>query len=769
MARVFLIGHTGSINRGCEAIVRSTVKLLNYNNVTEIYLISYDETYDRRLGVDKICYYLSYRSFSRYSPSRMLWGCIKKIFNNSVPIEKARLKPLLDIIEKDDIVMTIGGDTFCYGKPYYLYAQHELIKSKGAKTILWSCSIEDELIDDDMVRDFNLYDYIMPRESLSYDTLVKHGISKDKLIKMSDSAFNLDVKEVERYKNLNNVVGINISPIVVKNSEAYKSVINLINYITEKTNMKILLIPHVYDINVQDDYIHKKIKAEFPENNNIDIVSDFYSCEEIKYIISQCRFFVGARTHATIAAYSTEVPTLVLGYSVKSRGIASDLFGTYDGYAIMYDSIKNENELTNAFINIVKNEKEIRNILANDMPKYKETGFEAAKKVKNMLKTESKNNKVYYSNVSCSGCGACAVKCPKQCIIMKSDKHGFKYPEIDMSKCIKCDICRNTCPIQNKPDINNILSSYAVFSKNEDLRKQSSSGGVFGELSKYIISNGGVVFGVGFDKNFNVVHMSVDNQKDLIKLQGSKYVQSDLGDSFYKVKQYLDSKKLVLFSGTPCQIAGLRKFLGRKYDNLIAVDFICHGVPSPLAWQIYLHQLKNRYSSEIKNISFRNKDSGWKRYSLKIEFCSGIIFKQKLTENEYMKSFLTDTIIRESCTSCAFKGISGVSDITLADFWGIENVFNGDDYINDKGVSAVMIRTEKGQDIFDKIENVIVKQVSVKDILKSNKSLWKSAKKNELSERFYKEISEKEYDKAVKKYYGNNVLAKVRRILVKIL
>lgn len=768
MSRVFLIGHTGSMNRGCEAIVRSTVKLLNCNDITEIYLISYDKVYDSRLGVDKICYYLSYKEFSTYSLTRIFRGGIKKIFKNPLPLEKARLKSLLDIVEKDDVVMTIGGDTFCYGKPYSLYAQHKLVKAKGAKTILWSCSIEDKFIDDDMIKDFNNYDYIMPRETLSYNTLIKHGISDDKLIKMSDSAFCLDTKEVEKYKNINNVVGINVSTIVSENDAAYRSAIYLINYIITKTDMNVLLIPHVYDINMYDDYVHKKIKKDI-NNNRIDIVSDFYSCEELKYIISKCRFFIGGRTHATIAAYSTGVPTLALGYSVKSRGIAIDLFNTECGYTIINDSVKSETELTDAFINIVKNEKRIRNILANKMPDYKKSGIEAAKKVKSILNTEAINHKVYFSNISCSGCGTCSVKCPKKCITMQNDQHGFKYPVIDMDKCIKCDICRNICPIKNKPKTNNIMSSYAVFSKNEEIRKQSSSGGVFSELANQIILNGGVVFGAGFDEEFNVVHMSVDNKNDLIKLQGSKYVQSDLGDSFKEVKEYLDNKKWVLFSGTSCQIAGLRKFLGREYENLITVDFICHGVPSPFAWKTYLQQLKNRYSSEIKNISFRNKDYGWKVFSLKVEFIGGFVFTQKLTENWYMKSFLTDTIIRDSCTSCAFKGFNGVSDITLADFWGIESIINEDEYRNDKGVSAVMIRTAKGQELFNKIQNIIVKQVSVDDILKSNKSLLRSVKKNEISERFYNEISEKNYDKIVKKYYGNNVFAKVRRFLLKIL
>lgn len=768
MSRVFLIGHTGSINRGCEAIVRSTVKLLNYNDITEIYLLSYDEKYDSILGIDKICHYLSYKKFSVYSPMRILLGGIKKIFNNCMPLEKARLKTLLDLVERNDVVMIIGGDTFCYGKPYSLYSQHKLAKVKGAKTILWSFSIEDKLIDDDMIKDFNNYDYIMPREILSYNTLIKHGISKNKIIKMSDSAFNLDAKEVEKYKNINNVVGINVSTIVSENEAAYRSAIYLINYIITKTDMNVLLIPHVYDIDMYDDCVHKKIVKEF-NNKRIDVVSDFYSCEEIKYIISKCRFFIGGRTHAAIAAYSTGVPTLALGYSVKSRGIATDLFDTDDGYTIINDSVKSETELTEAFLNIIKNENSIRSILANKMPNYKKSGIEAAKKVKNLLKTDAINNKVYYSNISCSGCGTCAAKCPMRCITMQEDNHGFKYPVIDMNKCINCDICRKICPIKNKPETNNILSSYAVFSKNEELRKQSSSGGVFSELAKQMLSIGGVVFGAGFDKDLNVIHMSADNQDDLIKLRGSKYVQSDLVDSFKEVKMYLDDKKQVLFSGTPCQIAGLRKFLGCEYENLITVDFICHGVPSPFAWKTYLKQLKNKYSSEIKNISFRNKDSGWKVFSMKIEFCNRKLFRQKLTENAYMKSFLTDTIVRESCTSCVFKGYNGVSDITLADFWGIESIINEDEYINDKGVSAVMIRTTKGQALFNKIQNIVIKQVSVEDILKSNKSLLTSVKKNELSERFYNEISEKNYDKIVKKYYGNNIIAKIRRFLFKIL
>lgn len=768
MPKVFLIGHTGSINRGCEAIVRSTVKLLNMTGINDIYLMSYETSYDKRLGVDKLCYYLPYNAVGKFSFSRLFFGGIKKVFKISVPLEKKRLKPLLEILEKDDIVLTIGGDTFCYEGQEHLFIQQKLIKAKGAKSILWSCSLDDKMIDERMLKHLMEYDYIMPREQITYETLQKRGIKKEKLIKMSDSAFNLDYKEVKEYADLKNTVGVNISPIVVKNERTYAAIIKLIRYIIENLKMKVLLIPHVYDADIQDDSINRRIKKDLKDVKGLGAVKNFYSCEEIKYIISKCSFFVGARTHAMIAAYSSGVPALALGYSVKSRGIARDIFGDEKGYAVMYDEISDENILIELFSQLVKNEKKVLEIYKNKMPEYRKTGINAAMAIKNMCGKTKTPDKVYFGKVSCSGCGVCAEKCPEDCIEMKSDKYGFKYPVIDMEKCINCGICRKVCPIKNKPETNGPQAVYAAYSTDEELRKNSSSGGMFGLLARKILDLGGAVFGAGFDNDFKVVHKCAVDIKELPELYGSKYVQSDLKNSFSLAKQYLDEGKTVLFSGTPCQIGGLKNYLGKAYDNLFTVDFICHGVPAPMAWEKYKEKRLSESDAEIKAVSFRDKNFGWKHYSLRVDFKNEKIYTKININDSYLKSFILNLTLRDSCISCAFKGKEGVSDITLADFWGIENYIDSGEYVSDKGVSAVIVRNEKGKNLFNSCSEIILKDVSIDKVISGNPSLVKSVNENPLRQKFMDKMLIKDYDALVKKYCGTGIFAKIKRFAARI-
>ena len=218
----------------------------------------------------------------------------------------------------------------------------------------------------------------------------------------------------------------------------------------------------------------------------------------------------------------------------------------------------------------------------------------------------------------CCGCYACYNICPKECITMESDNEGFWYPKIDKDKCINCNLCEKVCPIINKP--NSSLyekKSYAVFNKNEKIRLESSSGGIFSLLAEYVINNHGNVYGAVFDEDFNVKHVKINILQDINLLRGSKYVQSRINDIFKSIKFDLKNNKIVLFTGTPCQIAGLQSFLQKKYDNLILMDIVCHGVPSPLVWQQYINELKQNYKQNIKSIYFRDKSTGWKTYSVK--------------------------------------------------------------------------------------------------------------------------------------------------------
>lgn len=339
----------------------------------------------------------------------------------------------------------------------------------------------------------------------------------------------------------------------------------------------------------------------------------------------------------------------------------------------------------------------------------------------------------------CCGCYACYNICPKECIIMKIDDEGFWYPSIDENKCINCNLCEKVCPIINNPQ-NSLYKekSYAAFNKDEKIRLKSSSGGIFSLLAEYVINNNGNVYGATFDENFNVKHIKINKLQDIKLLRGSKYVQSKISDVFKSVKIDLNKNILVLFTGTPCQVAGLQSFLQKKYDNLILMDIVCHGVPSPLVWQRYINDLRKKYNQDIKKINFRDKSTGWKQYSINFLFDKKE-YKKFAFEDGYMNCFLNDIYLRPSCHSCNFKGVKRISDITIADFWGIEKILPEID--DDKGISLVILHTDKGENLFNILTyKMIYKEICLNNILKYNLAIIKSANYNEKRNKFFSEL-----------------------------
>lgn len=377
------------------------------------------------------------------------------------------------------------------------------------------------------------------------------------------------------------------------------------------------------------------------------------------------------------------------------------------------------------------------------------------------------------SKEDCCGCYACYNICPKQCITMKIDDEGFWYPNINEDICINCNLCEKVCPIINKPK-NSLYEekSYAIFNKNEKIRLESSSGGIFSLLAEYVINNHGSVYGAVFDEDFNVKHIKINKLQDIKLLRGSKYVQSKINDIFKLIKNDLKSSKLVLFTGTPCQVAGLQSFLQKKYDNLILIDIVCHGVPSPLVWQQYINELKQNYKQGIKNIYFRDKSTGWKTYSIKFLFDKDE-YKNIGFKDIYMKGFLNDIYLRPSCYNCNFKGIERISDITVADFWGIENILPKMD--DDKGTSLIVVHSETGKQLFDKLsEKMILSEVNLNEAIKYNPSMIKSVKYNEKRNIFFAELnSGKELTDLIRKYtkisFEKRVKDKIKSIIKKLI
>lgn len=353
----------------------------------------------------------------------------------------------------------------------------------------------------------------------------------------------------------------------------------------------------------------------------------------------------------------------------------------------------------------------------------------------------------------CTGCSSCSSVCPQACIQMLADHTGFLHPIVDSQLCLNCGLCTQACPVLTSPPLMHTQQSdaFSVACKNDSVRLRSSSGGVFTLLAEQIIHQGGVVFGVAFDQHWDAVHCYVETLDDLVKLCGSKYVQSVIRDSYCQAKAFLDSGRPVLFSGTPCQIGGLKSFLRKDYPHLICVDFVCHGVPSPSVWRKYCSELVARYHAPIRDISFRDKRFGWQSYMLRIAFKNGKIYLASPDLDPYMRAFLSDLTLRNSCFDCSFKGTNHYSDITLADFWGIEHILPSQN--DDKGTSLVLTHSAKGKHLLSGVSALIrSEKISYLDALKYNPSATFSAKKTNEYTLFWKEFHARSISSLANRY-----------------
>lgn len=364
----------------------------------------------------------------------------------------------------------------------------------------------------------------------------------------------------------------------------------------------------------------------------------------------------------------------------------------------------------------------------------------------------------------CCGCTACINSCPKKCIEMEKDEEGFLYPKVSKEKCINCGLCEKVCPILNKKEeLQEKTLAYAVYAKADEIRNNSSSGGTFSLIANKILSQGGYVCGCAFDNDFKVEHILIDDISEIKDIRGSKYVQSDLKDSFTKIKELLEAEKKVLFSGTPCQIEGLKMFLRKPYDNLFLIDIVCHGAPSPMVWEQYKTYQEEKFSSSISYVSFRDKKYGWKDYRVKLDFNNGQTYLTRNWDDIYIKSYIKDLISRPACYECNFRKWHRESDITLGDFWGIEHALP--EWNDDKGVSLVMVHSEKGS----KMLNSLLEQIEIKDVTKEaaiqyNKSIILSNGKPRDREKFFKTLDKEGYSAVIKKYVNDSFRDKLKNL-----
>lgn len=307
----------------------------------------------------------------------------------------------------------------------------------------------------------------------------------------------------------------------------------------------------------------------------------------------------------------------------------------------------------------------------------------------------------------CTGCSVCAAVCPSGAISMEPDSEGFQYPVVHEEKCSACGKCSAVCPTLSCPELDryeNVENVYACWTKNEEVRKCSSSGGAFMLLAERIIDEGGVIFGAAMiDKT--VRHMKAETKEELLQLQGSKYVQSDVFGIYSQVETDLLKNKKVLYSGTPCQISGLYAFLGKDYERLYTCDVVCHGTPSPLMWREYVAMQEGHYNSPMILSSFRSKKIGWNCFCMEESFANGAHYCKSTYYDPFIRGFLRNLYLRPSCYSCQYANIRRTGDITLADFWGCAN-YDKEGKDDDKGISMVMINSRKGNALFEHMKEI---------------------------------------------------------------
>ena len=347
------------------------------------------------------------------------------------------------------------------------------------------------------------------------------------------------------------------------------------------------------------------------------------------------------------------------------------------------------------------------------------------------------------SKEDCCGCTACKSICPNNAIKMVRDEEGFLYPTIDATKCINCGLCKKVCPILKKQTSNDFKQVGYIFqNKDENTRKESTSGGFYTAIGEYIIKKGGYVYGASYDENFVVKHTCAKDILELKKFRKSKYVQSNQNEVFKEIKERLDSNHLICYSGTPCQVAGLKSYLNKDYNNLVLIDIMCHSVPSPLVFEKYKEYiLKKMNAKKILDIDFRDKSKYGYKYSMMTVLTDNGKYSQGIDTDPYLRAFFSDYSVRPSCYNCKFKTQKRVSDITIWDCFNISEIEKNFD--DDKGTTRLLIQSQKGLDIIKSLSQNNIKEIDVNILTSNVKEMLQSVNYNSGRTAFFKDINKK--------------------------
>lgn len=344
----------------------------------------------------------------------------------------------------------------------------------------------------------------------------------------------------------------------------------------------------------------------------------------------------------------------------------------------------------------------------------------------------------------CSGCGTCAAVCSKGCIRMRADSEGLLYPEVDRSQCVDCKLCEKACAVLHRPRVGESVQISAVQNMDEDIRKESSSGGVFTALAEMLLRQGGAVCGAVYSEDFTIEHRIAFTAEDIAAMRGAKYAQSYAGHLFGQLKQLLIEGTPVMFVGTPCQCAGLKSYLGKDYENLILVDMICHGVPAPAVWKAYVsHRRKlDAGGQKVASINLRDKSTGWSNYaySVRFSYVDGSVYSVLQGQDPYMRGFVSDLYSRPSCSDCSFKGVNRCSDFTLGDCWGIWDTHP--DFDDKKGTSLLLIHSAKAKKVWGEISHGFrTRTLTEEEATKCNPSALISSDAHSGRKEFFRRLS----------------------------
>ena len=363
---------------------------------------------------------------------------------------------------------------------------------------------------------------------------------------------------------------------------------------------------------------------------------------------------------------------------------------------------------------------------------------------------------------SCCGCTACEAICPKKCITMVADSDGCLYPEVNTETCIDCHLCEKVCPIINRKEEKPFEQhAFLVQHKDDDILLDSTSGGAFTAIAQWVLSKDGIVYGAAYDENLNVIHCSIDNEKDLWRFRNSKYVQSTKTGVFREIKKNLDTGKLVLFSGTPCENEGLLSFLSKDYNNLLTLDIMCHACPSPLVFNKYIEMQINKNGKDILNARFREKRYGYKYSTMSLFWKSGKQYHEGIDTDVMLRAFFSNMSPRPSCFSCAFKKRYRRVDFTLWDCFNVKKFYKPFD--NDKGVTRILAHTQKSLRILEQLNNCHIVEIDVEKAVEGVKEMYYSEPENPKREAFIKDLNRMSPEECFDKYFPNTIRHKVEK------